>query len=473
MKKNFITLLFMVLIAPVIQAQSIKKDIELGAKNAKMVEESMGIYHDSAMTAYITEVGQRLVSHLDSALFTYRFAIIPDPSPNAFSLPGGYIYITTGLLPLIQNEDELAGIIGHEIIHSNNRHTIRQMKKNIFPALLQLPGNIVGLFNEGAGAMLNAPLAAPSALLVATYSRKFENEADREGVALAARSGYDPTALAVVLERMSKAIETVSGNKESKSYFSDHPYTPDRSKRINEASEDLKDVRIKPVSKDFLQEFNGVLYGEDPTQGVVDDSVYLHPVLDFYFKFPDGWKVENHPQAVVGMNEKQNAGIFLMPDEKDMTAEEAAKKFISKLSATYKNQIVEKKSFDFNGKKAYVIRMDEKGYDYHNRASVYWLPLGDQLYRVVGISPVSDSKLLDASILSLRKLTDKEKDSISERYVKVVNAREGETIAELSKRTGNLIKPELTAIMNAKKVDEKLKEGTEIKIILKRPYLGR
>jgi predicted Zn-dependent protease len=473
MKKQLLTLFILFLAVPAIFAQSIDKDIKLGAENAKKVEQTMGIYKDSAMTAYIAKVGQRLLSHLDTVLFTYRFAIIPDESPNAFSLPGGYIYITTGLIPLIETEDELAGILGHEIIHSNNRHTIRQMKKAIFPAILQLPGNIVGLFSESAGAMINAPLQAPSALLVASYSRKYENEADAQGVLLASKAGYEPAALSVVLARMSKAIEAETGNKESKSYFSDHPYTPDRSKRIEKESETLKEFKAAPVSSDFLMEFDGVLYGKDPARGVVRKNIFLHPDLNMYFEFPKKWAVQNRPEAVMAMNEKKNAGIYLMPEKEGLSAEEAAEKFMSKLSGQYKNQIKEKKSFDFHGDKAYMIRFVEAGYNYRNVALVYWLPLNGHLYRVVAMAPEPDADVLHKSVLSMRSLTDEERASIMQSYVHIARAKAGETLKELSKRTGNLINVELTGIINNHKPADKLKEGEEIKIVLEKPYVKR
>ena len=471
MKNVFILLIFSLVYTHAI-AQKVEKDIKLGKENAKKVEETMGIYKNTRMTTYIAAVGERLVSHLDSALFEYHFAIIDEEIPNAFSLPGGYVYVTRGILPLVENEDELAGILGHEIIHSNNRHSIRQMKKAIFPALLQLPGNIVGIFDSQLGATINAPLKAPSDLLIATYGRKFENEADNEGVTLAAKAGYEPMALSDVLIRMSDAIEVITGSKEQKSYFSDHPYTPDRSERISSTSEKLVLKKEEHISKDFLSEFEGLIFGPDPAKGYIKDNIFLHPVLGFYIGFPEKWKIENTNSAVGAYNEKDKSMIVLMPEDSGLTAKQAAEKFVSKLSPTYKSQISESKAFVHNGEKAYLLRFDESSPKYKNRASVYWIPMNGKLYRVIGISPYANYKTLDKSILSFRKIKDEEINLIKESYLHIVKAKEGETLKELCRRSDNTVKTELIAIINNHKVDDKLKEGEEIKVVLQKAYEG-
>lgn len=112
-----------------IKADSYKLDRQLGAENAQMVASEMGIYQDNALTAYVNQVGQRLVAQLEEPMFDFKFYVADDPTPNAFDLPGGYIYVTRGILTLINSEDELACVLGHEIIHAPERHAIKQMKK--------------------------------------------------------------------------------------------------------------------------------------------------------------------------------------------------------------------------------------------------------------------------------------------------------------------------------------------------------
>ena len=176
-------LLLLVVFLPLLGfAQSIEFDKQLGAKNAEQVEQQMELSSDQQKIAYIKKVGQRLVAQLDNPLFEYKFHLVEEPSPNAFALPGGYIYITTGLIPVLNTEDELACIMGHEIIHSNNRHSVKQLKKSIVPKLLEVPGNLIGLIDENLGSFLNLGIETSNSLLLASYGRKFETEADQVGV---------------------------------------------------------------------------------------------------------------------------------------------------------------------------------------------------------------------------------------------------------------------------------------------------
>ena len=248
-------------------------------------------------TAYLTKVVNRLVSKLDKPLFDYKIQIVPDMSPNAFALPGGHLYITTGMIPILQNEDELACIMGHEVIHSNNRHSVQQIKKSILPKLLEVPGNLIGVLNEDLGDTFNKPIETSNKLLFASYGRKFETEADDEGVELAAKAGYDPYGMISSLSRLSKTIEVATNRAEEKSYFNDHPYTPDRTAAIENKMATLKNVPKKAISSSFLYEFDGILFGNDPSLGVTQENTFLHPELNFLIEFPKDWIIDNQASS--------------------------------------------------------------------------------------------------------------------------------------------------------------------------------
>jgi predicted Zn-dependent protease len=469
--KRILILLFISLIAlGNTNAQKIDLDKKLGKENAQKVVDQFGIYQDAAMTAYVDAVGQRLVSHLDSVLFDYEFHIIPSEAPNAFALPGGYVYLTTGIIPLLQNEDELACILGHEIIHANNRHSVRQMKKKIIPAILMIPGNIIGIFDQSAGALLNAPLQTSSSLLFASYSRKFETEADEQGIALAAKAGYDPNALAHILTRMSDAMSEVTGNKETKSYFSDHPYTPDRNKDIEKIIANLEIKKTKPISANFIYEFEGIMFGKSVANGIVRANKFLHPEINFYIEFPEGWKIDNQAAGVGAYSSNKDAALFLTTEKQDLTPETAAKQFISKLNNKYKSQMDKSESMIINGNKAYIVRFHEKGRNYDTYAYALWIVLDKKLFRFVGMSSGKDVDLLKKSVDSFRSLTASERKSIMQKYLAVVKANSNESLESLSKRYSNLLKMSLTAIINDKKPEDKLNKGDEVKIVLERPY---
>jgi predicted Zn-dependent protease len=221
-------------------AQSIELDKKLGAENAKLVEVQIGLVNDKELTGYVQSVGNRLIAELDNNPFEFQFHIADDPIPNAFALPGGYVYVTRGILSLITTEDELACVMGHEIIHVIRRHSVRQMRSSILPHMLELPGAIVGtVVDEDLGNLLNTPITTSNRLLLSSYSRKHETESDTRGIELASKAGYDPNAMATILERLSLAVEVITNEKEKKSYFDDHPFTPDRVNKINKTSSKL------------------------------------------------------------------------------------------------------------------------------------------------------------------------------------------------------------------------------------------
>lgn len=472
MKQNrfLLSLIFLLLINTISFGQNIKLDKKLGKKNYETVKASYKFTSDKAMNTYLNNVGQRLVSNLDSALFEYQFFIINDPIPNAFALPGGYIFITSGLVILLKSEDELAGVIGHEIIHSNNRHSVRQIRKRILPTILTLPITILGAVTPGVGA-ITAPINATQSLLFASYSRKYETEADELGVTLAAKSGYDPLALPKALDRLMKAIEYLTGEKEKKNYFADHPYTPTRDKRIKEISKNLEISKTEPISKHFLSEFNGITYGYSPENGIIQNNTFLNPNKDFRIKFPKYWNVLKNDTTITAYSPHKDAAFSLSYDNSNLSGKEASKKYINKLSKKQKKLIVNSGEYEINNTKAYIVNFQDIFLSDTTFASIIWLPVGDNLYKISTMSDIEDNITISEILRSIRALNSDEKNAIKIQYISLVKARENETLEELSKRTNNLINPELTAIINGLNIKQNLKKGQEIKIVLDKAYV--
>lgn len=469
--RNFVVCLIGILLLTFeAQSQSTDLDKQLGAENAQMVEAQMGIYNDAKKTAYIRSVGERLLAQLDKPLFDYQFHIVPDKSPNAFALPGGYIYITTGLIPILESEDELACIMAHEIIHSNNRHTIKQLKKSILPRLLEVPGNLIGALDEDLGALFNAPIQTSNALLFASYGRSFETESDVQGIALAAAAGYDPNAMISALSRLSLTIEVAIGQKETKSYFNDHPYTPDRVNTIEKNSQNLNWQSKKAISTDFLNEFDSLLFGDSPALGIIRNNQFLHPDIDFTLSFPKGWDIENQPTNVGAYDPSRKAAMFVSIEPKGQTIPVAASEFIDALDPSYKKLQTANEAIEINGQQGHLISFEETSGETTMYAYVLWLPINGNLFKLIGITPIEYRPLLEQAANSLRVLTEEEKKSIKINLVRVVKANKGETIESLSIRTGNLIKNDLTGVINDRKTTEVLKMNEEIKVVLSSKY---
>ena len=161
-----------------------------------------------------------------------------------------------GILSLMTTEDELACVMGHEIIHVTRRHSVKQMRKSFLPRLLEVPGAIVGnVVHEDLGNLLNLPITTTNSLLLSSYSRKHETESDTKGIELASKAGYDPNAMSAILERLSKAVEVITNEQEKKSYFSSHPYTQDRVDNINKTTSRLELERKRKNFRKFSSSF--------------------------------------------------------------------------------------------------------------------------------------------------------------------------------------------------------------------------
>src|SRR5215831_8577386 len=188
------------------------QDVEQGAEVAKIVEQQIGICANQQTTKYVQEVAGRLVVAAKDQRWKFKFQIVDQAEPNAFAIPGGGIYVSRGLLALVNREDELAGVLGHEMAHVTERHSAKQQRKGLFSGLLSLPGRVVGgVVGEDLGALVNAPATVLSGVRMSAYSRGQENESDRIGIATAATAGYEPDALADMLLRLDRDVASQSG----------------------------------------------------------------------------------------------------------------------------------------------------------------------------------------------------------------------------------------------------------------------
>ena len=453
-----------------VEGQNVDIDKALGAENAEMVKAQMGIYDDEAKIKYIREVTARLVSNLDKQLFDYEIHLVPDMSPNAFALPGGHLFITTGLIPILESEDELACIIGHEIIHSNNRHTIKQMKKSILPKLLEVPGNLIGVMNKDLGDFLTAPVETSNKLLFASYGRSFETEADDQGTQLAARAGYDPEAMIGALNRMSRSIEAATGRSEEKSYFNDHPYTPDRAKAIEKTISKIEAKKAKPISAHFLKEMDSIIFGNSPEAGIIRDNSFLHPTLNFRIRFPSNWLIDNEPSKVAGYSPDKQGAAFVSIEGNFVDPKEAGEYFIQNMESEYESKMIDAAPYLNNNTEGYLVSFADKVEGINMYAYILWVPLDGKLFKLIGIGPDTHKSDLEATAASLRALNKEEKESFTINFMRTVEAKNNESIEQLSKRTGNLLNLELTRIINSKSENEKFKHGELVKIVREYPY---
>lgn len=275
---------------------------QIGAENHPVIlDEFGGEYNDPRLEAYVNGIGQKLAASSDRPNVKYTFTVLDSPVVNAFAVPGGYIYVTRGLVALANNEAELAGVLSHEIGHIAAKHTNERYCRALVAQL--------GIFGLGAATGSSAVAEAASlgaALYLQGYSRDQEFEADLLGVRYLNNGGYDPNAmstfLATMLEssRLDAALAGTPGAADEFDIFQTHPRTADRVQRaVAQATGAQPTVPAAATREVYLAHINGMLYGDDPEEGFIRGQRFIHPVLRFEFTVPDGFRLFNSSSAVI------------------------------------------------------------------------------------------------------------------------------------------------------------------------------
>ncbi len=301
---------------PILAFGSVEDDVRLGREaHPQILQEYGGSIGDAAVERYVQGIGTDLKNVSELSDLDFTFTVLDSEIVNAFALPGGYVYVTRGLMALAEDEAELAGVIGHEIGHVTARHgAARQTTGTLLTTGLGLLGAIGGAYLGGqAGADLGGQLGQTAGYgLTMTYSRGQEYEADALGVRYLDRAGYDPTAMASFLEALQASAELqakLAGGAPTRSvvdsFFSSHPNAPDRVARAREDARNTGSGSTRRDDDALLDHLDGMVYGQSPAQGFVDGQRLAHPVLRFAFEYPAGYALINQPDAVVGRGENR------------------------------------------------------------------------------------------------------------------------------------------------------------------------
>ena len=284
-----------------------EKEIALGQENDAQVRTEMGSYDDRALQEYVTTIGLKLAMASERPGLPWHFTVADVPAVNAFALPGGYIYITRGILPFLDDEAQLAGVLGHEIGHVTARHASQQYSKATGASLGLILGSI---FAGQAGAGVAQLGQTGLGLVLLKNSRDDEAQADGLGVRYSSRAGWDPAGIPRMLTTLGR-IEEASDSKGVPNWLETHPQPQDRVQRVQAAVREAEAGARKFTTdhEGYLRRITGIVWGDSPDQGIVRGSSFLHKGLRFSFDFPQGWTIQNGQTQVAA---KEPAGKALM-----------------------------------------------------------------------------------------------------------------------------------------------------------------
>lgn len=299
-----------------------QQEIQLGAKVHAEVLKEYGALDDAELQAYVNEIGQRLARQSHRPHLKWHFIVVDSPEVNAFALPGGYVYITRGIMAYLNSEAELAGVLAHEIGHITARHGVRQQSTATVAGLGAALGSILvpGLNNQGGAALLQGMAQA----MTAGYGREYELQSDRLGAQYIAQAGYAPQAMIdlVTVLKNQEVFDAELAKKEGREprryhgTFATHPSNDQRLKQVVQEAERYTVKTPRENRNGYLQKIAGMVFGDSAEQGVIRNSALLHEKLGFGIQFPADWRVQNQPSRVVAVSPQNDALFELRPGPK-------------------------------------------------------------------------------------------------------------------------------------------------------------
>jgi predicted Zn-dependent protease len=445
------------------------QELQLGQESDVQVRKEMGVYEDPELQRYVESVGLRMAQSSQRPQLPWHFTVIDSPAVNAFALPGGYIYITRGILAYLNDESQMAGVLGHEIGHVTARHAAQQYSKATAAQLGLGLGSIFSPYARAASGVAGGGLQ----LLFLKYGRDDELQADRLGAEYAAKNGWDPEGVQNMLRTLAR-IDEQSDRKGTPNYLATHPASADRVQKIDETVATLKSSPSAEQSKtnraEYLKRIDGVVFGDNPRDGIVRGNEFVHPDLRFGIKFPSGWTVDNGKEQVIVKAPNAQAYMLLQLVQQPSGTSIQDLGLYDMRRAGF--QAVEGGETDINGIRAFVGTFQGNLQNFGPIAlRVGYVPIDRNIFRIVGLAPTQTftqvENAFNASLRSFRQLSRAEAETIRPNRIDLYTVRAGDTWASIAEGAGKGLLPAAKlALINGASIDEPPRPGDRIKIVV-------
>ncbi|HET8808408.1 MAG TPA: M48 family metalloprotease [Methylophaga sp.] len=440
------------------------KELALGREYHPQIIKEYGRYEDEALQAYVQNVGERVAAVSHRKDLVYRFTVLDSPVVNAFALPGGYIYITRGLMAYLNSEAELAAVLGHEIGHVTARHGVRQQSAAQAASLGYTLGSLFlpGLRNAGAQNIFNMLGGA----LLSGYGREHELESDRLGAEYLAKSGYDPQAMIEVIgvlkdQSMFAEAEAKRKGQESQGYhgvFSSHPDNDTRLQEVVKAADQYLSTTGGEIAEEaYMASIDGMVFGDSEQQGIRSGNNFYHAEMQFALQFPQDWYIQNNPGSLQAVAPQGQA--FIEMGASDLNLKQTPAEFIRDRMNV--SNLREGRSFDTNGLEGYTGITEQEG----KLLRIAVIYLRDQAYIFIGgAKDNSNFGQFDQAFLatasSLHALRDDERQLAQAKRIEVVRVTAADSYAKWAQNSRISNSPLLQLkLLNGDYPDEQLQAG--------------
>ncbi len=441
-------------------------DRDYGARAHPQLLQQFGGAYAGPQADYVRRVGQRIAvqSGLASRPADYTVTLLNANLDNAFAIPGGYVYVTRQLVALMNDEAELAFVLGHEIGHVAARHAAKREQRTVISGVLAgLAGAITG--SDIVGNLANAG----ATLYTRGYSREQEREADSLGIRYLARAGYDPAASADILGSLGAQTSLsarLAGRQggEGPSWLSTHPATAERVARARKLAAAVPAAQRATGREAFLNAIDGMAYDDDAAQGVVEGRRFRHPQLGLAFEAPPGFSLQNSPEAVIGAS--RDGSQFQFGGGSAEGGDIAG--YSARVWQGIGGQPAPLRPTRINGIEAGIssVRANTRQGPVDAVLAVYRFAPG-QFYHVLGLAPAGQARVFDPLIGSVRRLAPGEAGQVRSRRIAVVKVAAGDSIASLAARMayGDDRVARFT-VLNGLPAGARLRVGDRVKLIV-------
>jgi len=447
----------------------------MGKEANGQVKQQYGLYDNPTLAKYVSMIGDSVLDHSDMRgpnvdpkyrNTPFHYQVLNSSIVNAFALPGGYVYITRGILAALNNEAQLAVVLGHETGHVAARHASQSALEQKAGQLALVGGAVVGQQALGLPADQILQLGGMATkLLFLRYSRDDEREADRLGVEYSAKAGYhssDASAFFTTLKRMQE-----QSGQTLPSMMSTHPDPGDRQQTIKQLAAEWKNKGYKMTIEDqkkYYKEIDGIIYGDNPREGFTKNGMFYHPQLKFQFPVPNDWQVYNQTSQVILANKDQSA-VMIMSVDTNRTPQASVQAFLNQQGIiTIKTNSTNK--HNLTGYEGYATATTQQG---DVKVYLYAVSYGGNIYRFLDYTTPDQFDNMVGNFTNtaygFSSLTDQSILNIQPVRIHVVDVQKDTRFSDLLPQKLPMdIKPEDVAILNQVKLDDIIKKGTPVKI---------
>lgn len=441
------------------------QEIQMGEQYDKEVVATIGLYPDPALQRYIQDLGSRLAETSERPKLPWTFRVVDDAAVNAFALPGGYIYVTRGILAHLNSEAELAGVVGHEIGHVTARHTASQLSKQQLAGLGLAIGSIASSKVERYAGIASQALG----VLFLKFSRDAENQADELGLRYMGRANYDVRQMAPVF-RMLDRISGASGSGRLPEWLATHPNPGNRLEHITTLISRMpQDFAGAIVNREgYERRLDGMIFGMNPREGFFKGTEFFHPDLRFRISFPQGWSTFNGKQAVAAISPQQDAVIELTL-VKEGSADQAARAFLS-AEGLQGGTLTRGRVNGLTASEAPFAAATESG---PVRGVAVFVEYGGGVYRLLGYGPESrwpaHHSVAQRALYSFGPVSDPAILNVQPQHLDILVLDRRTTIAELARQRPSPVPVATLALINQAEENTPLEPGRLVKWVVGQP----